>query len=156
MRAFAQAFLLLAWSANSAAAVPVARIDDASWLAGRWVGDALGGQVEEVWSPAAGGQMAGHFQLIKNGKPEFYELMLIDVQAKGLRLRVKHFNANFTAWEDKSDWHSFEPVSALPNLLKFDGLTIAGDGNRMTSTVTIKGKDGVVREIPFHFRRAAN
>ncbi|RYY34034.1 MAG: hypothetical protein EOP59_16885, partial [Sphingomonadales bacterium] len=52
-----------------------ATIADAAWLAGRWVGEGLGGQVEESWSPAMGGQMAGHFTLVQDGKPVFYELM---------------------------------------------------------------------------------
>ena len=35
-----------------------ATIADAAWLEGRWVGEGLGGQAEEVWSPAAGGQVS--------------------------------------------------------------------------------------------------
>ena len=139
--------------ALAAAAQP--GIGDASWLAGRWVGEGLGGEVEETWAPAAGEQMIGYFQLTKSGKPEFYEMMMIDVQPGGLRLRVKHFNADFTAWEDKGDWHSFEPISATPNLLKFKGLTIQRDGDHVTTTASIKGKDGVVRAMPLHMRRQA-
>ena len=32
------------------------QLDQAAWLAGRWVGTGMGGEVEEVWSPASGGQ----------------------------------------------------------------------------------------------------
>jgi hypothetical protein len=131
-------------------------VSDASWLVGRWVGEGLGGHAEEIWSPGKNGRMVGHFQFTDGSQPDFYELMLIDEQAGGLRLRVKHFNADFTAWEDKGEWHSFDPVSVSPNLLKFDGLTIARDGDGMTSTVTVKGSDGVVRDISFRFRRAAD
>lgn len=79
------------------AAAPAATIADAAWIAGRWVGAGLGGQIEETWAPAAGGQMVGHFQLVKDGKPALYELMMLDAAPTGLRLRVKHFNADFTA-----------------------------------------------------------
>ena len=34
-------------------AFAAANIADASWLAGRWVGEGLGGRVEETWAPAA-------------------------------------------------------------------------------------------------------
>ena len=129
-------------------------IADASWLAGRWVGEGLGGTTEETWAPAAGGQMVGHFQLVKDGKPTFYELMLLDAKAPGLRLRVKHFNADFTAWEGKGEWHSFEPVSVAPGLLKFDGLTIARNGDELLITVTLKQKDGSVADHPLKFKRA--
>lgn len=135
-------------------AFAAATIADASWLSGRWVGEGLGGTVEETWAPAAGGQMVGHFQLVKDGKPAFYELMMLDVQPRGLRLRVKHFNADFTAWEDKGGWHSFEPVSAEPNLLNFNGLTLARDGETLNIVVTMKQKDGRIEQVPLKLRRA--
>ena len=139
---------------TSAAAQEAPSIDSAAWLAGRWIGEGLGGQVEETWAPAAGGQMVGHFQLVKGGKPAFYEILLLDAPPTGLRLRVKHFNPDFTAWEDKAVWHSFEPVSAAPDLLKFKGLTFARTGDEMLVTVTLKTKDGTVTNHPLRLRRA--
>ena len=135
-------------------AFAAASIADASWLAGRWVGEGLGGQVEESWAPAAGGQMIGHFQLVKDGKPQFYEIMMLDVQPGGLRLRVKHFNPDFTAWEDKGGWHSFEPVSVAPNQLRFKGLSFDRDGDRLKIVVTFKNKDGSIHHAPLTLRRA--
>ena len=79
--------LAVAFAAPAQAQAP-ATIDSASWLAGRWVGEGLGGQVEESWAPAAGGQMVGYFQLVKGGRPSFYELLLLDSVPGGLRLRV--------------------------------------------------------------------
>ena len=79
---------------------------------------------------------------------------MLDVQRVGLRLRVKHFNADFTAWEDKNDWHSFEPVSAAPGRLRFKGLAFDREGDRLTITVTFKRKDGTVYQAPLLLRRA--
>jgi uncharacterized protein DUF6265 len=129
-------------------------IGDAAWLAGRWVGEGLGGKVEETWAPAAGGQMVGHFQLVKEGKPVFYELMLLDARPDGLRLRVKHFNPDFSAWEDKAVWHSFEPVAVEPDRLRFKGLVLARAGDRLTVTVALKGRDGKVVDHVLKLRRA--
>jgi hypothetical protein len=142
--------------ASLAFAAPAAAqsIDDAAWLAGRWVGEGLGGKVEETWAPAAGGQMVGHFQLVKAGKPVFYEIMLLDARPGGLRLRVKHFNPDFTAWEDKAVWHSFEPVAVEPDTLRFKGLTLGRQGNRLTVTITFRGKDGMVRDEVLKLHRA--
>lgn len=128
-----------------------ATIDDAAWLAGRWVGEGLGGQVEEVWSPPAGGQMVGHFRLVRNGAPAFYELCLIDVTADGIRLRVKHFNPDFTGWEERDGWHSFAPVGAMPGQLRFEGLTFRREGDaliidiRITDSATGTTRDEVLR-----------
>ena len=143
----------LAVAAPADAQAP-APIDSAAWLAGRWVGEGLGGQVEESWAPAAGGQMIGYFQLVKDGKPAFYEMLLLDAQPGGLRLRVKHFNPDFTAWEDKAAWHSFEPVSVGSDLLKFKGLTFARSGEELLITVALKTKDGKVTDHPLKLKRA--
>jgi hypothetical protein len=129
-------------------------IDDAAWLAGRWVGEGLGGHVEESWSAAMGGQMVGHFALVQNNRPVFYEIMLIDVQPGGLRLRVKHFNPDFTAWEDKAGWHSFEPVAAAREDLRFRGLWLRRDKEELLITVTLRGDDGVPKEHLLRLRRA--
>jgi hypothetical protein len=152
MRAFLAA-LALAVVAPVQAQAPAA-IDSASWLAGRWVGEGLGGQVEETWAPAAGGQMVGYFQLVKDGKPAFYEILLLDAQPAGLRLRVKHFNPDFTAWEDKAVWHSFEPVSAAKDKLRFKGLSFDRSGDELLITVTLKAKDGKVTDHPLRLKRA--
>ena len=141
--------LAVAWAI--AASQPT--IADASWLTGRWAGTGLGGQVEEIWSPASGGQMVGHFQLIKDGAPVFYEILLLDATADGLRMRVKHFNRDFTAWEDKSQWVTFQPESVSPNSIKFKGLTADHSGGRLTMKLMLRGKDGKVREEVFEFRR---
>jgi len=154
VRALAAAALAPAAHVLAAPANSTASIRDAAWLAGRWVGEGMGGQVEETWAPAAGGQMIGHFELVRGGKPVFYEIMLLDRQEKGLRLRVKHFNPDFTAWEDKGGWHSFEPVSASPDELRLKGLTLSRAGNALTATVTLREKDGTVRDHSIRMRRA--
>jgi hypothetical protein len=131
-----------------------ATIDDAAWLAGRWVGEGFGGQMEEVWSPPVGGQMVGHFRHWVDGEPQFYEIMLLDVVDGGVRMRVKHFNPDFTAWEDRGEWHSFEPVLANADRLLFDGLDIQRDGaDRMVMSIRIRRGDQVDEEI-LRFRRA--
>ena len=148
------AFALALIAAMPASAQSLATIDQAGWLAGRWVGEGLGGPFEETWAPAAGGQMVGHFQLVKDGKPAFYEILLLDSQPNGLRLRVKHFNPDFTAWEDKAVWHSFEPVAVAPNQLKFNGLTFVRTGDDLLITVTLRAKDGTVANHPISLKRS--
>ena len=137
------------------AQAPRASIDDASWLAGRWIGEGLGGAIEEVWSPAQGGQMVGHFALIRNGVPSFYELMLLDAQEGGLRLRVKHFNPDFTAWEDRGGWHSFEPEAVEPDDIRFSGLRLRREGEQLLITITLRDRaSGTTQDHLLRLRRA--
>lgn len=131
-----------------------ATIDDAAWLAGRWVGEGFGGQMEEVWSPPIGGQMVGHFRYWRDGEPQFYEIMMLDVADGGVRMRVKHFNPDFTGWEERGEWHTFEPVLATVDRLLFDGLDIQRHGSdRIVMSIRIRRGDVVDEEI-LRFQRA--
>ena len=134
---------ILAFAVPAAAQPARPSIGDAAWLTGRWVGEGLGGQVEESWSAAHDGQMLGYFSLVRNGAPVFHELMMLDEQPDGLRLRVKHFNPDFTGWEDKAGWHSFEPDSVAPASLRFRGLWMRREGDELLITVTLKARGAV-------------
>lgn len=129
-------------------------IESASWLAGRWVGEGLGGELEETWSPPASGQMVGHFRLVRGGVVSFYEICLLDVVDGGLRMRVKHFNPDFVGWEERDGWHAFNPVSVSEDALSFTGLTLRRVGDDALEIVlSIRYADGV-REETLRLRRA--
>jgi hypothetical protein len=140
--------------AQPAAQQPVG-IEDAAWLAGRWIGEGLGGQIEETWAPPIGGQMVGHFRLTREGKPVFYEIELIDEHEGGLRFRVKHFNPDFTGWEERDAWVSFAFESASSVDLRYRGLTLRRVGvDRMEITIRIRHPDGRVVDEVLRLRRA--
>lgn len=146
--------LFAAACAAQAQTVRPVTIEDAAWLAGRWVGEGFGGQMEESWSPPVGGQMIGHFRYWRDGEPQFYEIMMLDVVDGGVRMRVKHFNPDFTGWEERDEWHAFEPVSASPEALLFNGLEIRREGpDRIVMTIRIRRGETVTEEI-LRFQRA--
>jgi hypothetical protein len=164
MRAFAfaaiAAIALPAYAQNRVQPAPPATadqvrvIESASWLAGRWVGEGLGGELEETWSTPASGQMVGHFRLVRGGVVAFYEICLLDVADGGLRMRVKHFNPDFVGWEERDGWHAFNPVSASADTLAFTGLTLRRVGeNELEIVISIRYADGV-REETLRLRRA--
>jgi hypothetical protein len=129
-------------------------IDAAAWMAGRWVGEGLGGQMEEAWAPPIGGQMIGHFRYWREGQPQFYEFLVMDVVDGGVRMRLKHFNPDFSAWEDRESWTTFEPVSASADTLVFNGLTIRREGpDRMVMTIRMRRGEAVTEEV-LRFERA--
>ncbi len=105
-------------------AKPAARLEVASWLTGYWQGEGLGGKIEEVWSEAQGSSMMGMFRLIQDGETIFYELMQL-VETEGtLHLRVKHFNLDFSGWEEKDKFVTFPLAKAESWRLLFNGLTL--------------------------------
>lgn len=129
-------------------------IDDAAWLSGRWVGEGFGGQMEEAWAPPVGGQMIGHFRHWRDGEPQFYEFLMLDVVEGGIRMRVKHFGPDGLAWEERGDWVTFEPVSVSPEALVFDGLEIRREGeDRIVMHLRMRRGDSVRTEV-LRFQRA--
>jgi len=102
---------------------PAATLDDARWLAGSWTGTAFGQNFEEVWNPPSAGSMIGLFKLFGDDGVAFYEILLLSVENGTLSLKVKHFNADFTAWEDKEDFVNFQLVKKEEGELHFGGIS---------------------------------
>ncbi len=143
-------------SATPGAAAPAAALADLAWLVGSWEGEGLGGAVLESYSPPAGGQIAGHFRLLKDGKPQFYEMLMIAEVGASLEFRVKHFNPDMTGWEEKAEVVRFPLVAVDKDVWYFDGLTIRRTGaDSALQTVLIRQKDGTTREAGFTYRRVS-
>ena len=71
---------------------PPATIADMGWYEGRWTGSGLGGHNEEVWSPPRDGAMMGMYRMIKEGKPVFYELLIITEESGSLMIKLSTFS----------------------------------------------------------------
>lgn len=102
---------------------PVATLADAAWLVGSWTGTAFGQNFEETWNPPSAGSMVGLFKLYDDDGVSFYEILLLTVEEGTLSLKVKHFNADFTAWEEKGDYVDFRLVKLEDDALHFGGMS---------------------------------
>ena len=102
---------------------PKATIEDVAWIAGHWRGEAMGGLTEEIWSPPLGGAMMASFKLVVDNEVNFYELETISEEDGSLLLRIKHFDAALTGWEEKDETVDFPLVKLLEKTAYFDGLT---------------------------------
>lgn len=123
---------------------PAATLDDARFLVGRWVGTAFGERMEESWSEPTGGSMVGTFKLFSGDEPAMYEIMLLTVEDGTLSLKVKHFNADFTAWEDKEDYVNFRLVAKAPGELHFGGLSFYKRGeDRLDGYIVMRNGEEV-------------
>lgn len=132
-----------------------ATLDDAAMLIGSWTGDAFGSKFEEVWNPASNGTMVGMYKLLDEDKVGFYELMLIVEEEGSLSMKVKHFNANFSAWEDKAEYVDFPLVKIEENALHFSGLSFYKiSDTQIDAYLVMHGKDKVSEHKLTYIKRA--
>ncbi|WP_298366896.1 DUF6265 family protein [uncultured Lutibacter sp.] len=132
---------------------PNASINDVSWIAGYWVGDALGGHVEEVWTTPLGDSMMGSFKLVIDEKVKFYEFCTISQENKSLILRIKHFNNDLKGWEEKENSVEFPLVKLETNKAYFDGLTFEKvSKDKLTMYVVFKNNGKEPVEMKFQYK----
>jgi hypothetical protein len=131
-----------------------AKLDHLSWLAGHWRGPALGGISEEVWTAPLGGSMMGSYKLVRGDSVIFYEILALVEDDSTLVMRLKHFNADLTGWEEKAEVRSFRLVRLTPTEAYFEGMTIRRlDPDRLQVHLAIQMQDGSVREEEFRYQR---
>lgn len=124
------------------ASSPAARIGEAAFLTGHWIGQGLGACAEEIMSPPAGGQIMGMFRLMKpEGGLRFYEFYTIAEEAGSLVLKIRHFDPDLTGWEERDETVNFPLVGIEGTTAYFDGLTFSRQGRkRFASAVMIEGQ----------------
>ncbi|MDH3748272.1 MAG: DUF6265 family protein [Gammaproteobacteria bacterium] len=123
---------------------PAATLEDASWMAGSWSGTAFGQRFEAVWNPPSAGSMIGMFKLFGDDGVAFYEILLLSVEDGTLSLKVKHFNADFTAWEEKADFVNFRLVNKEHDALHFGGISFyRTDDDSMDGYIVMRNGDEI-------------
>ena len=136
------------------AARPAATVEKVAWMAGSWEGEAFGGTVEEVWTPPSAGTMVGTFKLVDGGKPSMYEFQILVEEEGSLLLKLKHFNADFSGWEEKDGFVSFPLVKLTEDAVYFSGLTYRRVGSDRLEVHVALERGGEVHEERLVFRRA--
>jgi hypothetical protein len=133
---------------------PHATLSDVEWLAGHWVGPALGGEAEEIWSPPKAGSMMGMYRLVRDSKVVFYELLTLVQDGGSLVLRLKHFNPDLTGWEEKQKTVDFRLVARGEGIVQFEGMSFHREGDaKLTVYLAIEGADGALHEEAFRYAR---
>ncbi|SFB17514.1 DUF6265 family protein [Algoriphagus aquimarinus] len=120
-------------------------VSNLSWLEGFWTGTGFGGECEEVWMPAVDGSMIGTFRFWSEGKLVFSEFMHIVQEGETFSLKLKHFNADLSPWEEKEEWTTFRLVEVGENIVYFHGLTMKREGDEITLWLALT--EGGVRTI---------
>lgn len=107
--------LLLSLNAQS-------KIDQLSWLQGNWTAEKWGGTAEEYWSASKGNTIIGMFRLVVDNEVQFTEHFILCEEEGYPVLKLRHFNADFTGWEEKSEYVTFPFVEMGENYLQLDGI----------------------------------
>jgi len=105
---------------------PPATLDQMDWLVGQWEGKGIrGAPAMESWLKPMGGMMVGTFvQEDADGAIMFTEHMYLVQEDGSLALKLKHFNADLTGWEEKDDFLTFRLVAIEPCVAYFNALTL--------------------------------
>lgn len=118
-------------------------IDDFAFLTGAWSGTGFGGISEEIWMPPGGGRMFGIFKQSTEEELVFTEFMEISETEEGWVLRLKHFNPDFSGWEEKNDYVTFPFRSVTENKAVFGGLTYEiVSGGHLEISLRLEHDDG--------------
>ena len=132
---------------------PAATIEDAAMLVGNWEGSAFGSRFEAAWNPPSANSMVGLFKLYNGDEVAFYEILLMTVEEGSLSLKVKHFSADFTAWEEKADYIEFRLVKIDDDALHFGGISFYKRGDdAIDAYIVMKNAEGI-REEPLVYQR---
>lgn len=132
---------------------PPATLADASILVGSWSGTAFGGTLEEVWNPPSAGSMVGLFKLMQDDEVAFYEILLLVEEEGTLNLKVKHFSADFSAWEEKADHVTFRFIKAEEDALHFSGISFYRiSDDEMHAYIVMRTGDDIREEKLVYFR----
>ncbi|MBX7482317.1 DUF6265 family protein [Qipengyuania qiaonensis] len=135
---------------------PPATLDQMHWLAGQWAGEGIGGQpAYESWLPPTGGTMIGTFvQLADADTVRFTEHMYLMEEGGSLVLRLKHFNADLTGWEEKDDMLTFDLIALEDCAAYFRALTLRCDGEEgLLAAVRMTREGKPAGELVFRFKR---
>lgn len=129
-------------------------IHDFAFLQGLWTGTGFGGVSEEMWMPAADGSMFGIFKQSSAAGITFTEFMEITEVGGEFVLRLKHFNPDFTGWEEKDEYVTFRLESVAPDQAVFGGLSFTRvDANHLRIELRLQESDGTVNTEVFAMQK---
>ena len=132
---------------------PPATIEDAHWMVGSWTGTAFGKRFEETWNPPSAGTMVAMFKLFGDDGVSMYELMAMTVEDGTLNLKIRHFNSDFTAWEDKDEDVGLKLVKKEDDALHFGTLSFYRRGDDRIDAYVLFEDGDKLSEQPIEYRR---
>lgn len=112
--------VVLALFSNGALAQVKADVSQLAFFAGEWRGKMDWGDIEEYWSEPMGNNMMCSFRCLSEGKPVFYEFVVIELKAGVPIMKLRHFNPGNIAWEDKDNPYEYTLVELTKTKCVFE------------------------------------
>lgn len=98
--------------------------------------------------------MMGMFRHLKQDRPVFYEFLMIVEEKGSLVMKLKHFNPDFSGWEEKDAFVDFPLVKVEEKAVHFDGLSFRHqDDGSLLIHLLLRDRKGGVREEEFRMKR---
>jgi hypothetical protein len=137
------------------------KISDLKFMSGKWTTSGEWGEMEENWSEPMGDNMMCSYRCVKNGKIVFYEFIVIEQQAKGPVMKLRHFSPGNIGWEDKDKPYEYNLIFLDDNIARFErpdkktSLTFERQsGEKLKVTLDRQDKDGKWVQDEFNYTRA--
>lgn len=133
-----------------------AKLEDLQWLVGRWVGTGLGGDCEETFMPIWKQTMVGTFRYVQDDRLVFSEFFSMVEENGGLVLKLRHFNPDFSSWEEKDKSTNFPLIKIENQTAYFGGLTYQRiDRETLKVWVAMRNSaDNSLSEVAFELKLA--
>lgn len=113
-------FVLLVFFQSAFSQTPVRDINSLSFMSGKWVTKGEWGDMEENWSEPMGNSMMCAYRCVKEGKIVFYEFIVIEQQATGPVMKLRHFSPGSIAWEEKDKPYDYPLMYLDENVARFE------------------------------------
>lgn len=136
-------------------------IHDLSFMAGKWLGQEGGFELEEHWSTPAGNNLIGMMRMAKDGQASMYELCVIEQTAAGPILRIRHFRAAMVPRDEKPEEITFSLVELAKDKATFEAqdkhlklIYHRLSANELTISLERAGPDGKRSLVDFRYKLA--
>lgn len=95
-------------------------IQQLAFMSGHWVTTGAWGEMEENWSEPKGNSMMCAYRCVRDGKVVFYEFIVIEQEADGPVMILRHFSPGNIAWEDKEEPYRYPLVFLEDSFARFE------------------------------------
>ena len=135
-----------------------AKLEQLSFLTGKWRATQDGETTEEIWGTVLGESIVGHCQSVQDSKTTLYELIAILKTGDKLVMRIKHFKNGFVPWNEKDESGDLNLIKISKDEATFQNqspervtITYKRSGDQLAADVAVR-RGGQENRFPFLYK----